>query len=419
MNTLETSSTPAAPGAAPEPGMPPQPVHRVPLGRIAVILAVLIVIGAVAGFIPRLRQKDEAQGDIAALAATTVTVVSPEPGQASDGLVLPAEVQPVIQASIFARVSGYLKKWNVDIGAHVTAGQVLAEIDTPELDRQLEQARAQLGVAQANLNLANTTDARWQSLLASRAVSKQDADEKSAAAKVDAANVEAARANVRRLEEMQGFQRVVAPFAGIITVRNVDIGDLISDGGTRELFHLAQTDTLRVYVRVPQTQAAGIRTGQAAEVLIPELPGESFPAKVVTTSEAMAAASRTLLTQLQVDNSKGRIRIGSYAQVRFASLTAAPALTLPSSVLLFRAQGLQVGVVNAQGLVELRKVQLGRDFGPRVEILSGVTAADKVIATPFDSLVSGMTVRIAPASQPQTKEPTGKQNVPATNETAR
>jgi len=184
-------------------------------------------------------------------------------------------------------------------------------------------------------------------------------------------------------------------------VRNVDIGDLISVGGASELFHISQTESLRVYVRVPQTQAADIRTGQTAELLIPELPNEPFPARVVTTSEAVSATSRTLLTELQADNAKGRIRIGSYAQVRFASITATPALTLPASVLLFRAQGLQVGVVNAQGLVELRKVELGRDFGQRVEILSGVTAADKVIATPFDSLVSGMTVRVAQAATPQ------------------
>jgi RND family efflux transporter MFP subunit len=400
MNTLETIPPPEAPKAAPESDVP-QPSHRVRLGRIAVILSVLILVGVVAGFIPRLRQKSEAQNDVAALAATTVTLVSPEPGKASDGLVLPAEVQPMLQASIFARVSGYLKKWNVDIGARVTAGQVLAEIDTPEIDQQLDQARAQLGVAQANLKLAQITDARWQTLLASKTVSKQEADEKSAAVAVNAATVEAERANVRRLEETQGFQRVVAPFAGIITVRNVDIGDLISIGGARELFHLAQTEALRVYVRVPQTQAAEIRTGQNAEVLIPELPNETFSAKVVTNAEAMSATSRTLLTQLQVDNSKGRIRIGSYAQVRFASATAAPALTLPASVLLFRAQGLQVGVVNAQGVVELRNVELGRDLGQRVEILNGVTAADHVIATPFDSLVSGMTVRVAPPAKPQ------------------
>jgi membrane fusion protein (multidrug efflux system) len=403
MKTLESdpaSATPATELKSEPKNSALQPVHRVPLGRIAVILGVLILLGVVAGFIPRLRQRNEAQNDIATLAATTVTVVSPEPGKANDGLVLPAEVQPMLQASIFARVSGYLKKWNVDIGARVTAGQVLAEIDTPEIDRQLDQARAQLGVAQANLNLAKITDARWQALLASKTVSKQEADEKSAAVAVDVAGVEAERANVRRLEETQGFQRVLAPFAGIITARNVDIGDLISVGGARELFHLAQTAALRVYVRVPQTQAADIRAGQTAELLIPELPDETFPAKVTTTSEAVSNTSRTLLTELQADNAKGRIRIGSYAQVRFASITAAPALTLPASALLFRAQGLQVGVVNSQGLVELRKVELGRDFGQRVEILSGVTAADKVIATPFDSLVSGMTVRVTPPAKP-------------------
>ena len=400
MNTLKTISAPAEPKAAPE-SSAPQPRHGVPLGRIAFILAVLILVGAVAGFIPRLRQRSEAQNNIATLAATTVTLVSPEPGKASDGLVLPAEVQPMTQASIFARVSGYLKKWNVDIGARVTAGQVLAEIDTPEIDQQLDQARSQLGVAEANLKLAQISDTRWQTLLHSNTVSKQEADEKSAAAAVNAASVEAERANVRRLEETQGFQRVLAPFDGIITARNVDIGDLISIGGSRELFHLAQTETLRVYVQVPQTQAAGIRTGQTAEVLIPELPNEPFPATVVTNSEAMSATSRTLLTELQVDNSEGRIRIGSYAQVRFGSVAAAPALTLPSSVLIFRSEGLQVGVVDAQGVVELRKVELGRDFGQRVEILSGVTAADKVIATPFDSLVSGMTVRVAPSAKPK------------------
>lgn len=400
MNTSETASKPAAPEAAPESDAP-QPRRPVRFGRIVAILAVLILIGAVAGFIPRLRQRNESQQDIATLAATTVTLVSPEPGKSSDGLILPAEVQPMLQASIFARVSGYLKKWNVDIGARVTAGQILAEIDTPEIDQQLDQARAQVGVAQANLKLAQITDARWQWLLASKTVSKQEADEKSAAVSVNVATVEAERANVRRLEETQGFQRVLAPFAGIITARNVDMGDLISIGGARELFHIAQTDALRVYVRVPQTQAAEIRTGEDGEVLIPELPDETFPAKVVATSEAMSTTSRTLLTELHVDNSKGRIRIGSYAQVRFNSITAAPALTLPSSVLLFRSQGLQVGVVNAQGVVELRNVKVGRDFGQRVEILSGVTAADKVIATPFDSIVSGMTVRVAPPPKPQ------------------
>jgi len=373
--------------------------HGVRLGRVAFLLAALLLIGAVAGFVPRLRQRHAAQNDIAALATATVTVVSPEPGKAEDGLLLPAEVEPLLTASIFAQVNGYLKSWNVDIGAHVTAGQVLAVIDTPELDRQLDQARAQLNVAQANLKLAQITDTRWQTLLGKLVVSKQEADETSAKAAVAEATVEADRAIVHRYEETQAFQRVVAPFDGIITVRNVDIGDLIVNGSGRELFHIVQTQKLRVYARVPQTQAEDIRTGQAAELLIPELPDEHFPAKVVTTAEAVSANSRTLLTELEVDNPQGRIRTGSYAEVRFASITAAPALTLPASALLFRAEGLQAGIVNAQGLVELRKIKLGRDLGPRVEILSGVTPSDKVIANPSDSLVSGMTVRIAQNSR--------------------
>jgi RND family efflux transporter MFP subunit len=402
MKTLEAQpAPPRAPEAAPDTDVLPPPGRGVRLGRVAWIFAVLIVAGAIAGYIPRLRQRQAAQQDIAALATTSVTVVSPEPGKAEDGLVLPAEVQPMVQASIFARVSGYLKKWNVDIGAHVKAGQVLAEIDTPELDRQLDQARAQLGVAQANLKLAQITNDRWQTMLRSNTVSKQEADQTAATAAVDAATVEADKAIVRQFEEMQAFQRVVAPFDGVITARSVDIGDLISNGTGRELFHLAQMEQLRVYVHVPQTQAAEIHIGQPAEVLIPEYPDESFAAKVVTTADAVASNSRTLLTELQADNSKGRIRIGSYAQVRFKNVAPAPALTLPASVLLFRAQGLQVGVVNDLGVVELRNVKLGRDFGQRVEVLNGVTAKDRVIAAPFDSLVSGMTVRVVePAKTP-------------------
>jgi membrane fusion protein (multidrug efflux system) len=402
MNTSEANPTtvaaPAAPNVARE-SAAQQPRHGPPLGRVTFILVALMLVGAVAGFIPRLRQRHEAQNDVAALATATVTLVSPEPGQGDDGLLLPAEVEPLVQASIFAQVSGYLKKWNVDIGARVTAGQVLAEIDTPELDRQLEQARAQVEVARANLKLARITDARWQELLRTKVVSKQEADQTSATAAANQASFEAAGANVRQLEENQAFQHVVAPFDGVITVRNVDIGDLISNGGSRELFHIAQIKKLRVYVRVPQTQAADIHPGQDAEVLIPELPDEHFPAKVVTTSEAVYANSRTLLTELQLDNPNGRIRTGSYAQVRFASIAAVPALTLPASALLFRAQGLQVGVVNERGVVELRKVKLGRDFGQRVEILGGITAADKVIASPSDSLVSGMIVRAAASAK--------------------
>lgn len=374
---------------------PPAPRRPVRLGLISLVLIVLIVVGAIAGVLPRLRQREETRQDTAELAETTVALISPQPGKKEDGLILPSEVTPVLQASIYARVNGYLKRWKVDIGARVKAGDVLAEIETPETDRALDQARAVLGVAEVNLKLAQTTDLRWQGLLKVNAVPKQEADEKTAAVDVAKASLEAERANVRRLEELQGFQKVVAPFEGIITSRNVDIGDLINAGSGRELFHLAQTEKLRIYVRVPQSQAMGISVGQEADLLIPELPGEKFAAKVSTTSESISTTSRTLLTELQVENPKGLIRTGSYAQVRFASVSKAPVLTVPSNTLIFRTEGLQLAAVDGDGIVHLKKIETGRDFGQRVEVLSGVTATDRIIASPFDSLVEGMKVRVA------------------------
>lgn len=370
------------------------PTRPVRLWLICLVLVIIIAVGLVAGFLPRMHQKQESQTDMQELSQTTVNLVSPAPGQKEDGLILPAEVSPILQASIFSRVDGYLKKWQVDIGTRVKAGDVLAEIEAPEADQALDQARAQANLAEVNLKLATATNERWQELSRASAVAKQEVDEKAAAVDLAKATVESERANVRRLEELQGFQKVVAPFDGIVTVRNVDIGDLITASSGKELFHLAQTQTLRVYVRVPQTQAAGITGGQTADLLIPELPDEKFPAKVTTTSESISATSRTLLTELQVDNAKGLVRVGSYAQVRFASIAKAATLTVPSNSLIFRTEGLQVAVVNEQGVVQLRKVEIGRDFGPRVEVISGVTASDRIIATPFDSLVDGMTVRV-------------------------
>jgi membrane fusion protein (multidrug efflux system) len=378
---------------------PPEPKGKVRLGLILFILLVLIGVGLVAGFLPRMHQKEETKKDSEQLSETSVALVSPEPGKKEDGLVLPAEVQPMQQASIYARVDGYLKKWQADIGAKVKAGDVLAEIETPEADRALDQALAQVGVADVSLKLAQATEVRSQGLLKVSAVSKQDADEKTAAVGVAQATLESQRANANRLEQLQSFQKVVAPFDGIITVRNVDMGDLISAGGTKELFHLAQTDMLRVYVRVPQTQAAGIVVGQTAELLIPEMPDQKFEAKVATTSEAISANSRTLLTELHVKNPTGLIRVGSYAQVRFSNVAKSAVLTVPASAVIFRSEGTQVAVVKPNGddhgVVELRKVELGRDYGQRVEVTNGLSADDKIIAAPFDSLVNGMTVRIA------------------------
>src|SRR6266436_1991398 len=363
---------------------------------VGAAVALLIIGGLLLGFLPRWRQSRTTAADTSQLAIPSVSVVSPTPGTNRDGLVLPAEVRPWLEASIFARANGYLKSWQADIGAHVEAGQQLAMIETPDLDQQLEQAKAQLALAQANLHLAEVTDHRWKELLKTASVSEQAAAEKAAARETAAASVEADRANMRRLQELVSFQRVTAPFAGTVTIRAVDVGDLIVAGsGGKELFHLAQADKLRVYVRVPQTGALGIAPGQAASLAIPELPDQPFPAKVVTTSESISTTSRTLLVQLQVDNSQHRILPYSYGEVRFEETKTNPALTLPSNTLLFRAEGLEVAIAGSNGVVELRKVQIGRDFGQTVEIPSGVTEADRVITNPSDSLVSGIKVQIA------------------------
>jgi membrane fusion protein (multidrug efflux system) len=381
---------------------PPQMKKSPRRGLIAATIVGLIVIGClVLGYFPRWRQRRTAMTDMAQLAIPTVSVVSPTPGKAGNGLVLPAEILPWREASIFARANGYLKDWVADIGAHVQAGQLLAEIETPDLDQQLEQAKAQLVLSQANLHLAQVTDDRWQTLLKTASVSEQAAAEKAAARETAAASVEADRANMRRLQELVSFQRVVAPFAGTITLRSTDIGDLIVAGsGGKELFHMAQTDKLRVYVRVPEPSALGIAPGQIATLTTPASPGRSFEAKVTTTSEAISTTSRTLLTELEVDNSKNQILPYSYGELILKDNNPAPSLTLPSNTLLFRAQGLQVGVVSPDGTVELRSVQVGRDFGQTVEIMGGVTPADRVITNPTDSLVSGMKVRIAEPSAP-------------------
>jgi RND family efflux transporter MFP subunit len=365
------------------------------LRNAAIVAGVLVVIGAVAGLVPRSLHRSALRAETRELAILTVRVVSPVPGTNAAGLTLPAEAKALVEAPIYARTSGYLKRYLVDIGSQVKAGDLLAEIDTPELNQELAQARAQLAQAEAALALARTTDARWAELLKSSSVSEQEAAEKKADLELKSATVEAARANVRRLEELQSFERVTAPFAGTITARGTDVGQLVAASSGSELFRLAQTGTLRVFVRVPQAIARGMAPGQTAELTIPEMPGRVFPAKVVRTSGAMSAESRTLLVELEVDNSRGEILAGTYLQVRLTDAKLDPALTLPSNVLLFRSEGPQVGVVSADGKVELRRIALGRDFGPTIEVLEGVGATDKVILNPPDSLVGGTTVRIA------------------------
>ncbi len=356
------------------------------------IAAVVIVIAFVVGLVPRLRKRAMIDADTHELAIPTVSVTTAAPSAASQPLTLSGELKPLAEASIFARANGYVRRWLVDLGAHVEAGQLLAELDTPEIDRELSQARAQLVQAEAARDLAATTAARWKEMLTGKTVSKQEADEKSSDLDLKRATVAAARANVQRLENVAGFSQITAPFAGTITARNLDVGQLVTAGGGQELFRLGQLEKLRVFVRVPQSHARSVAVGQKAELTLSEIPGRKFPATIVRTAGAVDAASRTLLTELEVDNDKGEILAGSYAQVRLPDSRPEPVTTLPSNTLVFRADGVFVAVV-ADRHVAFRPVTLGRDFGNVVEVQSGVGPQDKVVVNPSDALLEGSEVR--------------------------
>jgi RND family efflux transporter MFP subunit len=370
---------------------------------LIVVGIVLLLLAVLAGVLPRLAQRRVASADTKQLAVPNVSVVSPSTGTGADGLMLPAEVKPWQEASIFSRVNGYLKSWAVDIGAHVEQDQSLAEIDTPDLDHQLEQARSQAALAQRSLDQAKSTNDKWQQLWHEGVVSQLDAENMATSQATNQANTDAFAANLRVLEQQVAFKRVTAPFAGIITARNTNVGDLIVANNTgMEMFHIQQTNPLRIYFRVPQANATDIHVDQTIDVVFPDLGGKTIPAKVATTSESIAANSRTLLVELHVDNPNNAIQPGSYAQARLTSGQLGQMVTLPNNTLLFRAQGLQVGVVKPDNTVELRDIKVGRDFGTTIEIVQGVTPADKVILNPADSLVTGDVVRVAsaPASSP-------------------
>jgi len=369
----------------------------------------LFLIALVAGFIPHLQERQTATADTKELAIPTVSVVSPSANTIGSGLNLPAEVRPWQDASIFARVNGYLKSWLVDIGAHVEKDQLLAEIDTPDLDQQLAQARSQAVLAQKSYVLAQSTNTKWQELFKEGVVSQLDAENTATSQGTTQANADAFAANLRFLEQEVAFKRVTAPFAGIITVRNVNVGDLITANTTSfEMFHIVQTDPLRVYFRIPQTEASNIAAGQTFNVNVGAQSAKTYPGKVISTSEAVSPDSRTMLVELQVDNSKNEILPGSYATVRVPESVVGKILLLPDNTLIFRGKDQQVGVVDAEGVVQVRDVKVGRDFGIQSEILGGVTESDKVIVNPSDSLTTGTTVRLAtttPTASPSPEAP--------------
>ena len=368
------------------------------LAAVAVIFVIVIAVG----FISRKKAEADLKQVTATASIATVNVVYPKAGAPTDEIVLPGSTQAFTDAPIFARTNGYVKSWHVDIGTRVKKGQLLAEIETPEVDQQLQQARADLKTAQANLRQAEITADRWEALWKTDSVSKQETDVAVSAFHAMKATVDSNMSNVRRLEELQGFEKIYAPFDGVITARNTDIGALINSGAsttpTQELFHLAAINTLRVFVNVPQLYSQAVRPGATASLTLDEFPGKSFSGTIARNSNSIDPASRTLLVEVDVDNRNGTLLPGAYVRVHLKLPQSVNSVTIPANTLLFRSEGLRVGVVR-NGRAELVPLTIGRDYGSSVEVLSGLQPTDPVIVNPSDSLISGTTVQVnaAPA----------------------
>ncbi len=370
------------------------------------ILAIAVI--AVAGLLmsgiwSRVKARNTLNTETAQAAVPAVSVVSPQQTAPTDEIILPGNVQPFITSPIYSRTNGYLKKWYFDIGAHVKQGQLLALIETPEVDQQLQQARSNLLTAQANLELASITKTRYLGLLKSNAVSQQDADNAVGTYNANKAIVEADKAAVEQYSALVSFEKIYAPFDGVITARNTDIGDLInsgSGGGVKtDLFHIVQPRTLRVYVNVPEEYSQGIKVGMTADLNITEFPGRKFQGKLVRTANDINVTTRTLLVEIDVDNPTGTLLTGSYAEVHLAVPTQASTFLLPVNTLIFRAEGLHVATVQG-GKVVLAAVTPGHDFGNQIEIVAGLKPSDQVIVNPPDSIVAGQQVQIVQARLP-------------------
>jgi RND family efflux transporter MFP subunit len=369
---------------------------------VAAVIAAVVIFGVMA----RRGSQHALEKETAASAIPSVNVIYPTYSTLSSELALPGNTQAFTDTPIYSRTNGYLKSWHFDIGSHVRKGQLMAEIETPEVDQQLQVAQADLKSAEANLDLANTTSTRYQNLLKTNSVSKQETDVAMSDASAKKAAVDASMANVRRLQQLQSFEKVYAPFDGIVTARNTDIGRLISAGQNtmpQELFHLAAIGKIRVYVAVPEAYSAAIKVGGKASLTLDEYPGRSFEGTIARNSNAIDQASRTLNVEVDVDNPKGELLPGAYVFVHFKVPMRAASLMVPSNTLLFRSEGLRVGVVR-DGRVQLVPVKISHDAGATVEIASGLTPNDAVILDPSDSLASGQEVQIAnhtnpPASQ--------------------
>ena len=365
------------------------------LKLVAIILGCVFLLVLAWGLVSRLTASRELAADTADAAIPVVGIISPQENATPRSLVLPGNVKAFYQAPIYAQVSGYLKQWNFDIGGQVEAGDVLAVINTPDLDQQLIQAKADLTSALANLQLAASTARRWNALLAKDAVSQQAADEKNSDLAVKLAAVQAARANVERLNALEAFKQILAPFDGVVTSRNIDVGALVSVGGQTPLFTVDDEHRLRIYVNVPQVYSAEVKPGSKASFTVPEYPGQGFDAVLVSTARAIDPASGSLLVEFQTDNSAGMLHPGDYAQVHIGLPKDDQAVTVPPSALMFRDAGMEVATLGPGDHVVLKRVTIGRDMGSVVEIASGLTHQDKVIDNPPDALQQGDLVRVA------------------------
>jgi len=392
-------------------GVPPASLDAAPADQqiensggirtLGIIIAIVLLVAIFYGLHIRSASESRLASATDDAAILTVSVVHPVAGSQGGDLTLPGNVEAFTDTPIFSRTNGYLKKWYFDIGSHVHKGDLLAEVDTPEVDQQLDQSRAELERMQANADLAGVTSNRWQALLAKHAVSQQEADQTRSNFIAAQAAVDASEANVRRLVQLQSYERIIAPFDGVITARNTDIGDLIDAGSgsnnPRELFHLAAINTLRVYVAVPEVDSDSIHDGDRATLTQDSSPDLNIPGTIVRNADSIDHSTRTLNVEVDVDNAKGVLRPGAYVFVHFHLPAIGNSVIVPSNTLLFRAEGLRVGVVR-NGHVQLVPVTIGQDFGNSVEITSGLTPVDDVILDPSDSIVSGMQVHPKPAA---------------------
>lgn len=390
-----------------------RPVAKRRFSRRWWVLLAVLIIGAGTfhfGIRPRLDARADLKKETATHNVTSVSVTKPKTTSGSQELILPGNLQAFSDTPIYARTTGYLKRWYADIGKKVKAGELLAEIDAPELDDQLQQAKADHATAQANFNFAQSTAVRWEALLKTDSVSKQEADEKRNDMAARKAVLEASRYNVLRLEKLQSFKKIYAPFEGVITARNVDVGTLIDAGSApaKEMFHIASTKRLRVFVNVPQSSAREVNPGMTAELTLAEFPGQRFKGIFARSSQSIDAATRTLLSEVDVENEKGELLPGSYAQVHLKLSTEHAALIVPVNTLLFRPEGVMVAILQADHAV-LTPIKLGKDYGSEVEVVSGLAATDSIILNPSDSLVSGAQVKVAQeapkAEAPKTDPP--------------